>query len=61
VKLVMLPLRFHPRVKDRAAALVEPIAQDGDLSASRVTLASVLRMALLRGLESLEETYGVKP
>ena len=56
----MLPLRFHPRVKDRAAALVEPIGQDRDLAANKVTLASVLRMALLRGLESLEETYGGK-
>jgi MoxR-like ATPase len=52
-----LAIRLPAGMVDRLDALVGPLAQDPDLAAAgRVTQAAVARLALARGLASLERS-----
>ena len=50
-------LRLPRALLDRAEALVPALEADVKLQASRVTRAVVIRLALAKGLEALEEEY----
>ena len=50
-------LRLPQALLDRAEALVPALEADPKLQASRVTRAVVIRLALAKGLEALEEEY----
>ena len=55
---VMIPLRLPPELVQRAEGLVPLVAMDPKVAAiGRVTRSSVLRMALVKGLASLERQY----
>ena len=51
-----IPVKIHPDLIARADKLIAAVQADPDLSATlgRVTRASVIRLALVRGLASLE-------
>jgi hypothetical protein len=52
-------LRLPLSLIDQADALIEVLNRDRDLSAAgRITRATVLRLAVARGLESLATEYG---
>ena len=52
-------LRLPLSLIDQADALIEALNRDRDLSAAgRITRATVLRLAVARGLESLANEYG---
>jgi hypothetical protein len=52
-------LRLPTSLIDQADALIEALSRDRDLSAAgRITRATVLRLAVARGLESLAQEYG---
>lgn len=57
---VAISLRLPAEVADRAEALVEPLSRERLLLAAGrgLTRASVLRLAVLEGLDSLEAKYG---
>ena len=58
---VQIAIRVPEELVERADALVEAIAADPELSAfGRVTRSSVLRLALLRGLATLEEEHPLR-
>jgi hypothetical protein len=51
-------LRLPQSVADRADALIARLAQHPELAAAgRVTRATVLRLAMMRGLALLEQEY----
>ena len=50
-------IRVEADLLARAAALAERMAQTPDLRAFRVSRASVLRLAMIRGLDALEKDY----
>mgnify|MGYP001273945540 CR=1 FL=1 len=50
-------LRLPADAVRRAAALAEKMARAPELRAWRLTRSAVLRLALLRGIESLEAEY----
>jgi hypothetical protein len=53
-----ITLRVTPDINHRADALVQAIAHDAATQGfTRVTRAVVLKRALLRGLDSLEQEY----
>jgi hypothetical protein len=55
---VNLVLKVAPSVLERAETLQPKIAQDAPYRATgRLTRSAVLRLALLRGLEALENEY----
>jgi len=60
---VAISLRLPAEVADRAEALVEPLSQEPLLMAAGrgLTRASVLRLAVLEGLASLEKKYEATP
>lgn len=51
-------LRLPEELLDEARALVPIIGAAGDLAATRVTLSTVIRLALIRGLAALQEEFG---
>jgi hypothetical protein len=52
-------LRLPVPLIEQADALIEVLSRDRDLSAAgRITRATVLRLAVARGLESLRQEYG---
>jgi hypothetical protein len=52
-------LRLPTSLIDQADTLIEVLSRDRDLSAAgRITRATVLRLAVARGLESLANQYG---
>jgi hypothetical protein len=52
-------LRLPVLLIEQADALIEALNRDRDLSAAgRITRATVLRLAVARGLESLAHEYG---
>jgi hypothetical protein len=52
-------LRLPISLIEQADALIEALSHDRDLSAAgRITRATVLRLAVARGLESLVHEYG---
>jgi hypothetical protein len=52
-------LRLPVSLIEQADALIEALSRDRDLSAAgRITRATVLRLALARGLENLTQEYG---
>ena len=54
-------LRLPVSLLDQADALIEVLSHDRDLSAAgRITRATVLRLAVARGLENLAHEYGQK-
>jgi hypothetical protein len=54
-------LRLPISLLDQADALIEVLSRDRDLSAAgRITRATVLRLAVARGLENLAHEYGQK-
>jgi hypothetical protein len=54
-------LRLPVSLLDQADALIEVLSHDRDLSAAgRITRATVLRLAVARGLENLTHEYGQK-
>jgi hypothetical protein len=55
-----ITLRLPKDLFNRADALVPKIAVHGDLQAVRISRSTVLRLALLKGLETLEKEYGKK-
>lgn len=60
-RTVLTPLRLPPDLVDWADRLVPLVANDQKVAAiGRVTRSSVLRMALVKGLESLEWQYTPK-
>jgi hypothetical protein len=51
-------LRLPQSLIEQADALIEALSRDRDLSAAgRITRATVLRLALARGLENLAQEY----
>ncbi len=57
-RTVMTPLRLPPNLVEWADRLVPLVAKDPKVAAiGRVTRSSVLRMAIVKGLESLEWQY----
>ncbi len=56
-----LSIRLPAETVDRADALVPVIADLPALAAFRVERASVLRLAIVRGLQALEQEHGVTP
>ena len=58
----LISLRVDPTVPDRAAALAERLAKEPEVlaGAGRITRSYVLRVALERGLSSLEDEFGPK-
>ena len=58
---VMTPLRLPQELLDWADRLLPQVAADPKLAAvGRITRSAVLRMALVKGLESMEYTYAPK-
>lgn len=55
---VQIPIRLPAAIVDRAEVLVRKMAADPKRLGWRVSRSSVLREALIRGLELLEEEYG---
>jgi hypothetical protein len=55
-----ITLRLPMDLLEKADALVPKVAGHGDLQAVRITRSTVLRLALLRGIETLEREYGAK-
>lgn len=54
-------LRLPVSLLDQADALIKVLSHDRDLSAAgRITRATVLRLAVARGLENLAHEYGQK-
>jgi hypothetical protein len=54
-----VPLRLPQSLIDQADTLIEVLSHDRDLNAAgRITRATVLRLAVARGLESLANEYG---
>ena len=54
-------LRLPVALIEQADALIEVLSRDRDLSAAgRITRATVLRLAVARGLENLAQEYGRK-
>jgi hypothetical protein len=52
-------LRLPQSLIDQADTLIEVLGRDRDLSAAgRITRATVLRLAVARGLEDLAREYG---
>ena len=57
-RTVLTPLRLPPNLVEWADRLVPLVANDLKVATiGRVTRSSVLRMALVRGLESLDKQY----
>jgi hypothetical protein len=55
-------LRLPVSLIEQADALIEVLSRNRDLSAAgRITRATVLRLAVARGLESLAREYGGQP
>jgi hypothetical protein len=55
-------LRLPTSLIEQADALIEVLSRDRDLSAAgRITRATVLRLAVARGLENLADEYGQSP
>ena len=52
-----IALRVSSDVVERADTLVAIVSRDPRLAIGRVTRSSLLKLALLRGLESLEQEY----
>lgn len=52
-----IALRVTTDVLDRADALAARVSKDPKMALGTVTRSNVLRLALLRGLESLEAEY----
>ena len=61
VKDRQVALRIEQDYLDRADALVSLMESIPALAAMRITRAAVMRMAIVRGLEVLEEEHGVTP
>jgi hypothetical protein len=60
-RTVLTPLRLPPDLVEWADRLVPLVANDPKVAAiGRVTRSSVIRMALVRGLETLESQYAPK-
>jgi hypothetical protein len=55
---VQISMRLPRDLVDLAEALVPAVAQDPTYSTWRVTKAAVLRLALVEGLERLDQRYG---
>jgi hypothetical protein len=54
-----IQLRLPPSLIEQADVLIEALSRDRDLSAAgRITRATVLRLAVARGLEDLAREYG---
>jgi len=51
----VVPVRLSQEVLDRADALIEKVESLPEFAVTRVTRSAVLRLAILRGLELLEE------
>lgn len=57
-----IQLRIPTSLIEQADALIEVLSRDRDLSAAgRITRATVLRLAVARGLENLVHEYGQSP
>ena len=54
---VQISMRLPRELVERAEALVALVAQDPTYAGWRVTKAAVLRLALIEGVERLEERY----
>lgn len=52
-----ITLRLPDEVLQRADELVPVMGGQGDLAAARVTRSTILRLALFKGLQALEEEY----
>lgn len=50
-------LRVPAGTSDRAGELIDPMAAEPDRLGLRLSRSAVLRIALLRGLETLEQHY----
>jgi len=60
-RTVLTPLRLPPDLVEWADRLVPQVANDPKVAAvGRVTRSAVLRMALVKGLESMEWQYAPK-
>lgn len=53
-----LMLRLPEDLLERADALVEPMSREPEMRLFRMSRSAVMRIALQRGLEVLEERYG---
>ena len=53
-----ISIRLEPDVAERAESLVAKMTTRPEFRPFRLTRASVLRMAMLEGLEVLEQRYG---
>ncbi len=58
--LILVSLRVQPELLERAEALLPALRADPDLAAWRITRLGVLRLAIIHGLDDLEEAYGGK-
>lgn len=47
-------------VKERLQRLLAVIAKDAEFRSMRLAQSTIIKMALLEGLEALEKRYGVK-
>ena len=54
----LFTLRLPQDLLDQADQLVPVIGAAGDFQAMRVTLSTVVRLALFRGLAALQEEFG---
>lgn len=57
---VQIPIRLPAEVVERAETLVPKMERDPKRLGWRVSRSSVLREALIRGLDLLEAEYGMK-
>jgi hypothetical protein len=56
----MISMRLPQEMLDRASALVPLLKSDPEMSALPISRVGVLRLAIVNGLEGLEEAYGGK-
>jgi hypothetical protein len=54
-------VRYPNDIQPRLVALLEALRADADFATMRLTLSSVIKMALLDGLERFEKRYRLKP
>lgn len=60
-RTVLIPIRLPPELVEWADRLVPLVAKDPKVTTlGRVSRSSVLRMALLAGLEAVEKQYAPK-
>ena len=61
-RTILTPLRLPVEYIEKADSMLEAFAADPEVNAvGRVTRASVLRMAIAKGLSSMEYSYAPRP